>query len=98
MAQPPLQRLEELFNRAVDLAPTERGAFLDHECWGAPELRPAVEALLRRDGEDVTEDGRLASPVAGAAGGFRHDAPTLPAAAAVDAKRGRPAMPAVPGY
>jgi serine/threonine protein kinase/WD40 repeat protein len=95
MPRPTFQRLEELFNRAVDLTPAERAAFLELECAGEPELRSALEDMLRHD---TTEDGRLASPVAGVASRFRHEAPTLPAAAAPSATVAPAVLPQVPGY
>lgn len=43
------QRIEELFHRAVDLAPSERPAFLATVCAGDHELRREVESLLAND-------------------------------------------------
>ena len=96
MSRSAFQRLEELFHLAADLPPAERTALLDRECAGEPELRAALEDMLRRDREAATEDGRLASPVARAVSDYRHDAPTLPAVAAAGPVR--PALPHVPGY
>ncbi|HKK07687.1 MAG TPA: hypothetical protein VKA44_02260 [Gemmatimonadota bacterium] len=42
---------DELFDRALDLEPGERSAFLDERCAGDPELRRAVEGLLAADAE-----------------------------------------------
>ncbi len=55
MVNPPIQRIEELFQRAADLPRAERAAFLEREC-ADPELRGRVEALLRRHdaGESLT--------------------------------------------
>jgi serine/threonine-protein kinase len=39
-------RVEELFIEALDLSPTERGAFLDERCADDPEVRGEVESLL----------------------------------------------------
>jgi WD40 repeat protein len=99
MARPSIQRLEELFNRVVDLPAAEQAAFLDRECAGDPELRIALENMLASDRNDRTEDGQLASPVAGVASKLRHEAPTLPAVtmpAAVAPKPG--VLPQVSGY
>jgi hypothetical protein len=50
MSQPPIQRLEELFQRAADLPREEREAFLDRECPDAT-VRARVRALLRHHEE-----------------------------------------------
>jgi serine/threonine protein kinase len=42
-------RLRELFAAASELAPAEQRRFLDEECGGQPELRRALEDLLRAD-------------------------------------------------
>ncbi|HWM89328.1 MAG TPA: protein kinase [Thermoanaerobaculia bacterium] len=44
------QRIEALFDEALDLPAGERGAFLDEACAGDPELRAQVEAMLAADG------------------------------------------------
>jgi serine/threonine protein kinase len=46
----PIQRVEELFQRAADLPRAERAAFLEREC-ADPELRERVLGLLRRHEE-----------------------------------------------
>ena len=43
------RRIEELFDRAAELAPAERAAFLDHACIGDEHLRSEVESLLATD-------------------------------------------------
>src|SRR5687768_14543969 len=43
------RRIEDLFHRAVGLAPVERAAFLDHACIGDEHLRREVESLLASD-------------------------------------------------
>ena len=48
MTEPPLPE-ESIFAQARDLPPVERAAFLDRACGPDPELRNAVEALLRAD-------------------------------------------------
>jgi Tol biopolymer transport system component len=60
------QRVEEIFHRAVELAPETRSAFLDDMCAGDESLRKEVESLLAHDAEDGST---LANAVAGAAGG-----------------------------
>ena len=54
-------RINEIFQRALDLAPAERAAFLERECGSDHALRREVEAFLAADGES---DGFLESPVA----------------------------------
>jgi serine/threonine protein kinase len=44
-------RAEQLFHDALGVKPAERGAFLDRECIGNPELRQAVEELLALDAD-----------------------------------------------
>src|SRR5580704_17163759 len=46
------QRIEDLFQRAVELAPGERSAMLDEACAGDPSLRGEVESLLAHDSEE----------------------------------------------
>jgi tetratricopeptide (TPR) repeat protein/tRNA A-37 threonylcarbamoyl transferase component Bud32 len=53
-------RIEELFHRAADLAPTERAAFLDEACAGDDDLRRDVDALLAHD---ATQDGAMQAAV-----------------------------------
>ncbi|MCP5069544.1 MAG: serine/threonine protein kinase, partial [bacterium] len=60
MNGPELQRLEELFHVAADLAEGERDAFLDRECEEAPELRRRLEAMLAQ----VDRDETLEAPAA----------------------------------
>jgi serine/threonine protein kinase/tetratricopeptide (TPR) repeat protein len=57
------QRLRELFDRALDLEPSARAAFLDEACDGDLPLRRRVEALLVAAGCD---DAFFASPTMGA--------------------------------
>ena len=40
------QRIDGLFDEALDLPPAERGAFLDRSCAGEPDVREELEALL----------------------------------------------------
>src|SRR4051794_37376503 len=63
MSEPRSARVEELFHKAADLAPTERAAFLDEQCAADTGLRAAVEELLRHDAGEVQADDFLPSPV-----------------------------------
>lgn len=60
MPEPQVKRVEELFNAAVELAPSERRRFLDSACAGDPGLRAEVESLLAHD---QSPTGFLRSPV-----------------------------------
>ncbi|HKI00708.1 MAG TPA: protein kinase [Thermoanaerobaculia bacterium] len=53
------ERVEALFDEALELPAGERRAFLDQACAGNPELRARVEALLAADEE---AGGFLATP------------------------------------
>src|SRR5262249_56498787 len=75
MAEPSPQRLEELFDRAVDLEPAQRAAFLDEQCAGDADLRAAVEELLQLDCSAPAAESLLRSPLAGS----RPQAHALPA-------------------
>ena len=52
MTTPRWQRIEDLFQRAVELAPGERSAMLDEACAGDPSLRGEIESLLAYDFEE----------------------------------------------
>ena len=52
MPNPRWQRIEDVFQRAVELAPGERSALLDEACAGDPSLRGEVESLLAHDSEE----------------------------------------------
>jgi eukaryotic-like serine/threonine-protein kinase len=56
MSERPGDRLQELFDRAVALAPARRAAFLAATCADEPVLRAEVESLLACDAE-FTEGG-----------------------------------------
>ncbi|HJZ54831.1 MAG TPA: hypothetical protein VKE74_07720, partial [Gemmataceae bacterium] len=75
MAEPSLQRIEELFDRAVDLEPPQQAAFLDEQCGGDADLRAAVEELVQLDRRAQTAEALLRSPLAGA----RREGPAPPA-------------------
>ncbi len=59
MTSLPIQRIEELFQRAADLPREERDAFLDRECQGQPELRDRLQALLERHERGESLGGML---------------------------------------
>lgn len=50
-------RLQQIFERAVDLALAERALYLDQACSGDPELRERVDQLLEANGDMVTLAG-----------------------------------------
>ncbi len=45
---------EAIFMQAIEMPPSQRPAFLDQACAGNPDLRQAIEALLRSHGEATT--------------------------------------------
>ncbi|HUE04500.1 MAG TPA: serine/threonine-protein kinase [Bryobacteraceae bacterium] len=47
--------MREIFAAALELADPERGRLLDAQCDGRPELRDAVEKLLRADAEAASQ-------------------------------------------
>jgi WD40 repeat protein/predicted Ser/Thr protein kinase/type II secretory pathway pseudopilin PulG len=65
MTEPSLQRIEELFNRTVDLEPPQRAVFLEEQCGGDADLRAAVEELLRLHSKAEADESLLRSPLAG---------------------------------
>src|SRR5262249_33100825 len=65
MGAPSPRRVEELFDRALDLEPPQRAAFLDEQCKGQAELRAAVEELLQLDGRAQGGGAPLRSPLVG---------------------------------
>src|SRR5262249_12770262 len=80
MAEPSPRRVEELFDRALDLDPAQLAAFLDEECRGDADLRAAVEWLLRLDREAQADESLLRSPLAGSRPqAIAPPAPRLPA-------------------
>ena len=54
MSQDRWQQIEDLFHRAVELAPESRAAFLDEACAADEALRVEVESLLIHDSTDDT--------------------------------------------
>jgi hypothetical protein len=87
------QQIEDLFHKALSLPPTERVGFLDGACAGKPDLRAAVEELLRHDDGDTT-DQVLVSPAAHLAAGLRPTVPLDPAFANLTPLP----LPDIPGY
>jgi tetratricopeptide (TPR) repeat protein/predicted Ser/Thr protein kinase len=65
MTEPSLRRIEELFDQAIDLGPTQLVLFLDEQCQGDEGLRAAVEELLRIDCRAEATAAHLRSPLAG---------------------------------
>src|SRR6516165_10743206 len=65
MPEPSREAVEALFQHAADLDPARRGAFLDERCAGNPDLRAAVEDLLRIDAQTEGDPEFLQGPVAG---------------------------------
>ncbi|HEX5273067.1 MAG TPA: serine/threonine-protein kinase, partial [Gemmataceae bacterium] len=55
-SEPPGDRVQDLFDRAVELPPGRRAAFLDAACAGDDALRAEVESLLACDA-DFTQSG-----------------------------------------
>ena len=64
MPEPSPEAVEALFQQAADLDPAQRGAFLDEQCAGDPDLRAAVEELLHFDAKAQSEPDFLHSPAA----------------------------------
>jgi serine/threonine-protein kinase len=58
MSETDLQRLEGIFQTAVELSPDERTAYLDRACADEPMLRDHVERLL----DNVEKDESLVAP------------------------------------
>ena len=77
MAEASPRRVEELFDRAIDLDPARLETFLDEQCAGNADLRAAVEELLQLDRRADATECLLRSPVAEA----RRQASAPPAAA-----------------
>lgn len=49
------QRIDEVFQGAMDLPPGQRGAYLDHQCADDADLRAQVDSLLAADGSDLIQ-------------------------------------------
>jgi serine/threonine protein kinase/WD40 repeat protein len=101
MSDPPLERIEELFHRAVDLNPEQRAAFLEIECAGNPKLKSAVVALLKHDQVSPDATDFLASPVyrpARSADAATHKAEAADQSASEVSENLEDFSPAIPGY
>ncbi len=62
MPEPSPDAVEALFQQAADMEPKERGAFLNEQCAGDPDLRAAVEELLDFDAKAQSVPDFLHSP------------------------------------
>src|SRR5262249_52420089 len=65
MTAPCRRRVEALFDLANDLDPARLTTFLHQQCAADPDLRAAVEELLRLDRKAEATEFLLRSPVAG---------------------------------
>jgi WD40 repeat protein/serine/threonine protein kinase len=92
MAQPPLERLEALFHEVADLGPEQRSTLLDARCAGDPELRAAVEDLLRQEAGAGPTESFLVSPFA------RPEASTRAGVPPSDSAGAESPPPTIPGY
>src|SRR5438067_72670 len=64
MPEPAPEAVEALFQQAADLDLEQRGAFLDEQCAGDPDLRAAIEELLHFDAKAQSTPDFLNSPAA----------------------------------
>ena len=64
MPEPSPEAVEALFQQATDIEPAHRRAFLDEKCAGDPDLRAAVDELLRFDAKAENNPDFLPSPAA----------------------------------
>src|SRR5262245_9373707 len=78
MAEPSLQRVEELFHQVVDLDPIQQAAFLDEQCAGDADLRAALEELVELDKKARVTELLLRSPLEGARQRLAPPSPPLP--------------------
>src|SRR5262249_53956605 len=79
MAEPCPRRIEELFDRALDLDPARLTTFLDEQCAGDADLRAAVEKLVYLDRRAEATESFLRSPLARSR--RKAEAPPLPSIA-----------------
>jgi len=84
------QRIEEIFHRAVELAPEARSTFLNEVCARDESLRQEIESLLAHDAEDGST---FLGPAAQDA--FASDSPRSIAHYRISAKLGQGGMGAV---
>jgi serine/threonine protein kinase len=96
VSDPPLERVEELFHRAVELNPEQRAAYLMVECGGDFKLKAAVEALLKHDQPAKDATDFLESPIQRAASGSK--AGTLRPGQANLLSRPGEHTPIIPGF
>ncbi|MBX9625058.1 MAG: serine/threonine protein kinase, partial [Gemmataceae bacterium] len=76
MAANPHARADELFDRALDLPPTHRAAYLDAACPGEPAVRSAVDSLLAH--ADRAEADRFLADPTPLPGGLAGPQPAVP--------------------
>jgi WD40 repeat protein/predicted Ser/Thr protein kinase len=79
MPEPSPESVEALFQQAIDLDAQRRGAFLDEQCAGDPDLRAAVEELLAFDAKAQSAPDFLRSPAADVRPSVPAPAEALPA-------------------
>ncbi len=79
MPEPSPEAVEALFHQASELDPARRGPFLDERCGGDPEMRAAVEELLRFDAMALSGTDLLRSPAVGFRAAFRLTEEIVPA-------------------
>jgi len=72
------QRVADLFEQVVELAPAERAAWLDRECADAAPLRAELERLLRADARAASFLERPPALVAAALDASAHAGEALP--------------------
>ena len=72
------QKLDRIFDAALDRAPLDRRAFLDEACAGDPSLRKEVEDLLA---QDAAAGDFIEAPAAAGIGSLLADTATMPDAA-----------------
>src|SRR5262249_3189848 len=78
MAEPSLQRVEELFHQAVDLDPIQQAAFPDEQGAGGGDLGAAIEELGELDKKARVTGLLLRSPLGGARQKLAPPPPPLP--------------------
>jgi serine/threonine protein kinase/WD40 repeat protein len=92
--------VEELFHEAAGMEPSQRLAFLEARCAGDPDLREAVEELLKYDDDAGPTERFLASPVDRSTTTAEHLAESLTQGLSSPSREPSPppGLPAVPGY
>jgi WD40 repeat protein/predicted Ser/Thr protein kinase len=79
MPKPSRKTVEALFQEVIDLGPERRGAFLDEQCAGDPDLRTAIEELLHFDAKARSAPDFLHSPATDIRAALPLAAETVPA-------------------